>query len=106
MNVIRCKNGHFFDGDSYSACPHCGDVAVATNNVAPVKEEKKGFWGRIRKDKTAEVQPENNNISFVAPHIDLGNTPTDAMDPSGCGCYKKRRSSCYNYFSFLGRQDS
>ena len=25
MNVIRCKNGHFFDGDAYDVCPHCGE---------------------------------------------------------------------------------
>ena len=24
MNVIKCENGHFFDGDKFSACPQCG----------------------------------------------------------------------------------
>lgn len=23
MNLIKCNNGHFYDGDKYSTCPHC-----------------------------------------------------------------------------------
>lgn len=79
MNVIRCKNGHFFDGDSYSACPHCGESAAAGGNAAPVKEEKKGFWGKGRKDKSVDGQP----LSYTPPAMprsDIGNTPTDVME--------------------------
>lgn len=54
MDVVRCKNGHFFDGDSYDKCPHCGESAMTSgNNQAPQKEEKKGFWGRGKKEKAA-----------------------------------------------------
>lgn len=24
MNLTRCANGHFYDGDAYPSCPHCG----------------------------------------------------------------------------------
>ncbi|MBQ9872504.1 MAG: FHA domain-containing protein [Eubacterium sp.] len=24
MNLRKCNNGHFFDGDKYPSCPHCG----------------------------------------------------------------------------------
>lgn len=30
MNVVKCKNGHFFDADTYEICPHCKDV-IADN---------------------------------------------------------------------------
>ena len=55
MNVVRCKNGHFFDGDLYDKCPLCGESAVTggENTVTP-KEEKKGFWGRGKKEKEKE----------------------------------------------------
>ncbi|MBR6593718.1 MAG: FHA domain-containing protein [Clostridia bacterium] len=81
MNVIRCKNGHFFDGDSYSTCPHCGETAMVAENAAPVKEEKKGFWGRGRKEKDADVQPIIKTPSRV-PQSEFGNgsTPTDVME--------------------------
>jgi len=32
MNLKRCNNGHFYDGDKYSSCPHCaggGDEPVS-----------------------------------------------------------------------------
>jgi hypothetical protein len=29
MNLIRCENGHFYDGDQFTECPHCG---VSTRN--------------------------------------------------------------------------
>ena len=53
MNVIRCKNGHFFDGDTYSACPHCGEAAMTGKDSAIAKEEKKSLFGRGRKEKNS-----------------------------------------------------
>ncbi len=41
MKLERCKNGHFYDGDKYSTCPHCsngqntvdhGDTTVPLGN--------------------------------------------------------------------------
>lgn len=80
MNVIRCKNGHFFDGDSYSTCPHCGEAAM-TGGTAPAKEENKGFWGRGRKNKEAGSQPIGKTPS-VTPRSDFGSgdTPTGVME--------------------------
>lgn len=81
MNVIKCKNGHFFDGDAYSTCPHCGESAMGAMASAPVKEEKKSFWNRGRKENS--VQPASH-IPYVAPHENVvsGNTPTDVMEES------------------------
>jgi hypothetical protein len=31
MNLTRCANGHFYDEDKYSACPHCGTEARNDN---------------------------------------------------------------------------
>lgn len=25
MNLVKCKRGHFYDGDKYAVCPHCSD---------------------------------------------------------------------------------
>lgn len=27
MAIIRCSNGHYYDGDKYDKCPHCGKLA-------------------------------------------------------------------------------
>lgn len=26
MNLMRCANGHYYDADKYSACPHCAEL--------------------------------------------------------------------------------
>lgn len=62
MDVIRCKNGHFFDGDSYDACPHCGEAAITGGNPSAAKDEKKSIFGRGKKDK-------NSDSRSVAPRI-------------------------------------
>ena len=39
MNIIKCKNGHFYDTDNYPACPHCekkvSKYVKATIGVVP-----------------------------------------------------------------------
>ena len=43
MNVIKCENGHFFDGDKFSACPQCGakqkleSLSSSADEKTPVK---------------------------------------------------------------------
>lgn len=39
MKLVKCNNGHFYDGEKYGACPHCG--GNSDNSVtAPVEEPK------------------------------------------------------------------
>lgn len=58
MNVVKCKNGHFFDGDSYTKCPHCGEEiggASPQPSQTADKNAKKGFFGRGKgKEKSAQ----------------------------------------------------
>jgi len=59
MNLARCEKGHFFDGDEFNVCPHCGvpqqrdmetvavnrddtTTEVATSFTAAIKEAKEG----------------------------------------------------------------
>ena len=34
MNLKRCDNGHFYDGDKFQSCPHCAAVGGAFGNAA------------------------------------------------------------------------
>lgn len=79
MNVIRCRNGHFFDSDSYGTCPHCGEIANITKVEQP-KEEKKGFWARTRKDKAASAQQINSNATLDCENFVNGNDTTDVIE--------------------------
>lgn len=69
MNVIRCKNGHFFDGDTYKMCPHCGEsvaTGVPTTESAKVPAKKKFGWGRKEKTSQNQVQQNPNVYSVTA----------------------------------------
>ena len=43
MNLKRCNNGHFYDADKFTSCPHCNPtvsasevtVAMSPENMAP-----------------------------------------------------------------------
>ena len=49
MHVLQCTNGHFFDGDKYSTCPHCG---AASGLAEPKKKEKSDSIFKRNKPKT------------------------------------------------------
>lgn len=61
MNVVKCKKGHFFDGDTYSMCPHCGEgigdgsSQGSKDKPAPIKWP--GGRGGKKPPKTPSVQP-------------------------------------------------
>ncbi len=33
MEIVRCENGHLFDGEKYKFCPHCGVSNLKKNHV-------------------------------------------------------------------------
>lgn len=35
MNLIKCKNNHYYDGDKYSSCPHCAKVNEESGVTEP-----------------------------------------------------------------------
>lgn len=43
MNMGRCENGHFYDADRFSVCPHCNPTTpVDDNSTVPLIEEESG----------------------------------------------------------------
>ena len=52
MNVVKCKNGHFFDGDTYEVCPTCGaPVAGPEEENKKSKEKTSSRLSRLFKRK-------------------------------------------------------
>lgn len=37
MNLCRCENGHFYDGEKFASCPHCAN-GMASNNADGMTE--------------------------------------------------------------------
>ena len=62
--LIRCDNGHFFDGGKYDECPHCNNTKIP--NVTVYMRETK--TEEIRRDNTApEFIPEPVRVSAEKP---------------------------------------
>lgn len=76
MNVVRCKNGHFFDGDSYEMCPHCGEGLLVGESKPVVKDEKKGFWNKGKKEKEESI---TNYDMFCKTNSKTVDEVTDVM---------------------------
>lgn len=74
MKVLKCKNGHFFDGDTYSTCPHCGASVSDDNTAASAVEEsrKKGLSSLFNREekhskKRAEIHSEPLHTEDSSP---------------------------------------
>lgn len=77
MNLSRCENGHFFDKEKYTTCPHCAGGASADNSLTTVFTEdiKPAGAGMIPTPDLAPV-PEPP----VAPALPSeGTVPVDFM---------------------------
>ena len=87
MNVVKCKNGHFFDGDSYATCPHCG-AAVETGSApmpSPVAEQEKkrfGFGHRKNSQNAPAGTPAGVVVPPARPEVYRGDELTDSYPPA------------------------
>lgn len=52
MNLTKCENGHYYDADKYSSCPHCTKSEELDDDVT-VNMEQTGTFGR----KTEQAAP-------------------------------------------------
>lgn len=79
MNVVKCSNGHFFDGDAYPQCPHCGASAGNGNQSAAVAEKStsKKVFSWFDKKKTADHSNEAPAANSIPLHV--SNTPSPSQ---------------------------
>ena len=81
MNLKRCNNGHFYDADKFTTCPHCNptvsasDVTVALNpdNVAADVKAASAF-----DDDNKTVSLMDAVSAAVAPAAEPAPTPAPA----------------------------
>lgn len=59
MHILQCSNGHFYDGDKYGTCPHCGAVP---GNSAPQKKERSDSFFKRNKNKPVKEHQKTEGI--------------------------------------------
>ncbi|MDD5018482.1 MAG: FHA domain-containing protein [Eubacteriales bacterium] len=89
MNLIRCKNGHFYDADKFNECPHCNAVAGS------------------QKDETmAFVQDDDSTTSSLSATVgsdSLQNAVNNAMSKNGYSEADGQKTVGY-YSKALGKE--
>lgn len=79
MNVIKCKNGHYYDTDAYELCPHCGEGQASAESAKTPK--KKHFWNRNKSDDKQPVSQQKMEFDDKTWAMEMGSTETDHPQP-------------------------
>ena len=58
MRVVKCKNGHFFDIDTYDKCPICDAASVVDNSVSKpsVESETRSSNSNVNADSKSSLR--------------------------------------------------
>lgn len=70
MNIRRCENGHFYDGDNFGKCPHCLSDNESIN--LPEKFRKLGSLSHLDKGSTSRVYRIDSESPLVLKVINCG----------------------------------
>ena len=79
MNLKRCENEHFYDGDKFQSCPHCAtDGNRGTQLTAPYTDMGNGYGGTMTEPVTMPMPghhdpslPNNDTGSLNGQNISL-----------------------------------
>ena len=85
MNLKQCKNGHFYDADKHSECPHCNGAMSALDATIALKlsdlEDAYGADEDEKRDVPEEAVPEEMKQNpSLEDAIREAQMPMDEMD--------------------------
>lgn len=78
MNLTKCGNGHYYDADKYSSCPHCGKNEELDDDVT-VNMEQTGTFG----SRTEEAGVTGQRIGQAGPAGQRPAQDTSARQQTG-----------------------
>ncbi|MBQ6231700.1 MAG: FHA domain-containing protein [Eubacterium sp.] len=86
MKVVRCLNGHYYDSDKYSTCPHCGAEVTDNNqngamNVSNAPVQYGQPMNQNQYYYTEDPRHANQN-DFKTPNMDLNNDAEKEYPPT------------------------
>ncbi len=93
MQRAMCENGHYYDSDKYSKCPHCeaglapaskGQFSVSGIELIPNEKtsEKKGLfknWGKGKRDITDDID-DKTVVEKTYTNYGISNMSSDILD--------------------------
>ena len=81
MNLVKCSNGHYYDGEKFESCPHCEGVNSSIMNSSEATLDMQSF-------QTASMQ--TDSITDTVPNTPAigGTDVTDDIEMTiGIGSY-------------------
>lgn len=72
MNLQKCSNGHYYDGDTYQGCPHCGKQSPDENQT--VSLDISGMDGGV------VTVPVDRGLTMEIENVMKGTAGTDLHD--------------------------
>lgn len=66
MNLKRCDNGHFFDGEKFQSCPHCAAIGGDTNATMPYTDMGNAYGVEMTEPVTMPM-PQQAQPQMTAP---------------------------------------
>jgi hypothetical protein len=73
MNLVKCSKGHYYDGDKYQVCPHCGQNTSAGDSVTVAISTNAGGTDKtmaFSEDPVSAGQDAGVTASFAASPVD------------------------------------
>jgi len=65
MDIKKCINGHFFDVDTYSLCPHCGSEVMQDDRDTGHSEKKAKWFGKKDSKSKEQVVAERHETESI-----------------------------------------
>lgn len=69
MNIRKCENGHFYNGDRYKICPYCEEAKLLQNPDTEKQENDKKGKNRQRRKNRRFVQSRKNMWRRISGRI-------------------------------------
>lgn len=90
MNLIKCSNGHYYDGDKFASCPHCGGGQSSDSVTISLphggggdKTVALGYGGGAEESVTIAQYQDNEPVTQKSVHADTAGSVTDAGAAGG-----------------------
>lgn len=78
MDLKRCNYGHFYDGDTYTSCPHCAGGDAVSQNAAGAVSFVQGYDDSVTQ-KLDSVDDYYQDYSSGNQYTDNGSNKTESL---------------------------
>ncbi len=103
MNLVKCKSGHFYDSESYRACPHCDSGPVGDASFTVPLQVNGGQQGAPMGNDNVTV-PLMKDSQVTAPLSGSGGSLQDAVNAAVQPASRDENKTVGFFSSAIGKE--